>query len=120
MLYDGALRFLERALTGFANEDPQLFNETINNNILRAQEILTELNCSLDLRAGGEFAANLRRLYHYLHWRLQQSNLQKQEAGIREVINRLGVLREAWAQMLEGQGRPAAPAGGGSGLLARA
>ncbi|HTA29487.1 MAG TPA: flagellar export chaperone FliS, partial [Candidatus Cybelea sp.] len=44
MLYDGALSFLEKALTGFDYTDPRLFNQTINNNILRAQAIIHEMN----------------------------------------------------------------------------
>jgi flagellar protein FliS len=105
MLYDGAIRFLERALTGFASDDPLHFNLTISNNVLRAQEIINELNNSLNMRDGGEFAATMRRLYNYLDWRLQESNQYKQEDGIREAINRLGVLRDAWAQMLAQQGQ---------------
>lgn len=66
MLYEGAIRFLDRALTGFHHDDPLDFNLTINNNILRAQEILSELNNSLDLEQGGELAATLRRLYDYM------------------------------------------------------
>lgn len=107
MLYDGALRFLERARQGFAAEDPLEFNQTINNNLLRTQEILSELNNSLNMREGGEFSATLRRLYNYMDWRLQQSNQRKDEAGINEVIERLMVLRDAWAQMLASQQRAA-------------
>ncbi len=66
MLYDGAIRFLERALEGFQHDDPLEFNLTINNNILRAREIINELNNSLDLAQGGELAATLRAplLFH--------------------------------------------------------
>ena len=60
MLYEGAIRFLERALAGFQHEDPLEFNETINNNVIRAQDILNELSNSLDLHQGGALAATLR------------------------------------------------------------
>jgi flagellar protein FliS len=103
MLYDGALRFLEQSLTGFAKDDPAEFHQTIGNNLLRAQQILHELNISLNLEAGGDVAANLRRLYEYLDRRLLESNIKKEEAGIKEVIARITVLRDAWAQMLSGQ-----------------
>jgi flagellar secretion chaperone FliS len=103
MLYEGAIRFLDRALTGFSMDDPAESNETINNNILRAQDILHELDASLNLEAGGELANTLRRLYLYLDWRLEQSNLQKQSGGLEEAIRRLTVLRDAWAAMLNGQ-----------------
>lgn len=104
MLYEGAIRFLERALGGFEHDDPAEFNVTINNNVLRAQEIIRELNVSLNMEGGGPFADNLRRLYDYLDRRLMESNLKKEDGGIREVIERLAVLRDAWAAMLQGQG----------------
>ncbi len=109
MLYDGAIRFLERSLGGFVKEDPAEFNQTIGNNILRAQDIINELNTSLNLELGGEVASNLRRLYNYLDRRLMESNLKKEPEGIKEVISRLTVLRDAWATMLSQQGAPASP-----------
>lgn len=100
MLYDGAIRFLEQALTGFQYKDPLEFNSTINNNVIRAQEIITELNCSLDLTQGGELAVQLRRIYDYMHHRLTLSNNQKVPDGIRDAIQRLSTLRDAWREML--------------------
>lgn len=102
MLYDGAIRFLERSLAGFEMEDPAESNSTINNNIVRAQDIIRELDNSLNLDGGGELATTLRRLYHYFEWRLTESNLQKTPTGIREVIDRLTSLREAWFTALQG------------------
>src|SRR2546422_247467 len=61
MLYEGAIRFLERAQAGFALHDPVESNTTVNNNILRAQEIIRELDFSLNLTEGGELAFQLRR-----------------------------------------------------------
>jgi flagellar protein FliS len=100
MLYDGAIRFLEHALQGFGAEDPAESNQTINNNIQRAQAILDELNAALDLERGGSLADHLRGIYHYLDRRLQQSNFRKEPEGVQEVISRLGVLRDAWREML--------------------
>jgi flagellar protein FliS len=110
MLYDGAINFLERALTGFAFEDPLEFNSTISNNIVRAQQILTELDGSLDMERGGEISTTLRRLYRYLDDRLRQSNLKKTRDGIDEAIRHLTVLRDAWREMLSGAGRDEAGA----------
>jgi flagellar protein FliS len=100
MLYDGAIRFLEKAMHGFSSEDPAEFNQTINNNVQRAQAILDELNAALNLEQGGELAGQLGRIYHYLDRRLQESNLRKQPDGIEEVRERLVVLRDAWREML--------------------
>lgn len=107
MLYEGAMRFLERALGGFRLEDPAEYNETISNNILRAQDIIFELNVTLNIAEGGELAATLRRLYDYMGRKLMEGNLKKDEAPIREVLGRVTVLRDAWAQMLANQGQPA-------------
>src|ERR1700690_3154084 len=82
MLYDGALGFLEKSLTGFDHEDPLLFNQTVNNNILRAQAIIHEMNASLNMEAGGEVSSNFRRLYNYLYRRLTVANRTKQKEPI--------------------------------------
>lgn len=104
MLYEGAIRFLERAQTGFQLEDPVEFNTTINDNILRAQDIIRELDFSLNVEQGGELAIQLRRLYDYFDRTLLEANLRKDPTGIVEVIKRITVLRDAWATMLEQQG----------------
>ena len=104
MLYDGALRFLEEARRAFGLEDPLEFNQTINNNVIKAQNIINELNAALDMERGADCARNFRRLYDYLDRRLQESNQYKKQDGIVEVITRLTVVRDAWAEMLQ---RPA-------------
>jgi len=100
MLFDGALRFLDRALVGFDLDDPLDSNLAINNNILKAQEIIRELNMSLNLEQGGEFALTMRRLYTYYDLQLSQSNLRKESEGVQLVIRLLTVIRDAWAEML--------------------
>ena len=102
MLFDGALRFLDKALVGFDLDAPLESNLAINNNILKAQEILRELNMSLNMELGGEFAATMRRLYNYYDLQLSQSNLKKDPAGVQLVIRLLSVIRGAWAEMLTG------------------
>lgn len=105
MLYEGAIRFLERAQAGFDLEDPVEFNTTINNNILRAQDIIRELDYSLNVDQGGELAIQLRRLYDYFDRLLLEANLRKDPKGIGEVIQRITELRDAWATMLSQQGQ---------------
>jgi flagellar protein FliS len=106
MLYDGAIRFLERALTGFDSTDPGERNLTINNNLHRAVDIVRELNVCLDTEAGGKLAWTLRDLYNYMERRLLESNFNKKRTGVDEVIGQLKELRNAWATMLANQGQP--------------
>jgi flagellar protein FliS len=103
MLYEGAIRFLERGLAGFDCEDPAQANMAVHNNLQRAIDILRELNLSLNMEQGGEFAMTLRRLYEYFDNRIWESNLQKRPEGVKEVIRHLTVLRDAWASMLTGE-----------------
>jgi len=100
MLYDGAISFLERGLTGFNHSDPLEFNLTINNNILRAQAIIYEMNARLDMAKGGDAAVTFRRLYDYFYRRLQEGNMQKKKGPIEEVVRHLRTLRESWSEML--------------------
>ena len=46
MLYDGAIRFLEKSLAGFQFDDPLEFCTTVHNNLQRAQAIINEMNRS--------------------------------------------------------------------------
>ena len=100
MLYDGAISFLEKGLKGFDYSDPAKFNQTINNNVLRAQDIIYEMYARLDAEKGGEIADNFRRLYGYFYGRLQEANIQKKKPPVEEVIRHLRALRESWAEML--------------------
>lgn len=109
MLYEGAIRFLNRSLPGFAIEDPAESNMVVHNNLQRAQEIIRELNLALNMEQGGECAVTLRRLYDYFERRLWESDLQKRRDGVEEVIRHITVLRDAWAVMLTNpQGVPLA------------
>lgn len=104
MLYDGAIRFLELGVAGFSIDDPAESNMAVHNNLQRALNIIRELNLSLNLEQGGDFAVELRRLYDYFDRRIWESNMQKRPDGVREVIRHLNVLRNAWATMLSRHG----------------
>ncbi|OAM88599.1 flagellar export chaperone FliS [Termitidicoccus mucosus] len=101
MLYDGALRFMAQAREAFSlpREDLRRI-EHINSALLRSQAILEELRSNLDLERGGEFAANLSRLYDYYIRRLHEANLRKEETPVIEIEKFVRDLRDAWAEML--------------------
>lgn len=103
MLFDGALRFLNAAETGFEQEDLRERNEAINNNLIRVQNIVTELQRSLDLEQGGEFARNMYALYDFMMTQIMEANIKKQIEPIRTVSRLLGDIREAWQEMLANQ-----------------
>ena len=101
MLYDGALKAIGLARESFetVHEDPRRI-EVINQQLLKAQAILAELQNGLNLEVGGEFAQTMHRLYDYHTRRLLEANLRKQVEPVIEVERLVRELREAWAQML--------------------
>jgi flagellar protein FliS len=112
MLFDGALRFLRTAEEGFRLENPRERQEIIHNNLLKAQNIVAELQRSLNVRDGGEFAVNMFRLYDFMMTRLIDANVKKDPENIRIVLRLLGEIRDAWDQMLREQSsRKEQPAG---------
>jgi flagellar protein FliS len=101
MLYDGALKALALAREGFIQPADDLRRiETINTQLLKAQNILAELQGGLNLEAGGEFALTMHRLYDYHNRRLIEANMRKQVEPVIEVEGLVRELRDAWAQML--------------------
>jgi len=104
MMYDGALKALGQAREAF-NRPPEDFRriEMIHAQLSRAQSIIYELQDTLNLEAGGEFAATLQRLYDYYNRRLIEANMRKTVEPVIEVERLLGELRSAWAEMLRNQ-----------------
>ena len=100
MLFDGALRNLATALGGFGIEAIGPRMEQINNRLLKAQAILSELQATLDLKAGGEFARTMWALYDFMLDRLRLANSAKDPEPIRVVERLLGEVRDAWSAML--------------------
>lgn len=112
LLYDGAIRFLHKALDGFDQTNISERMQTINANLLRAQDIVVELTACLDMEAGGEIATNLFRLYEYMHQLLIRANVKKDPDPIHEVIELMEGLKEAWEEVaIQENDAPAMTAG---------
>jgi flagellar protein FliS len=97
MLYDGAIRFLNIAID---NMDYRKY-DIVNNNIIKAQDIITELMLSLNMDQGGEIAKNLFNIYAYMKKRLLEGNIKKDAAILQEVIKHLTTLRSAWEEAIK-------------------
>lgn len=97
MLYDGAVRFLNLAKEGFAENNV----EKIHNNLIKVQNIITEFETSLDMEAGGEFAQNLFALYEFMSRQLVEANIRKDPAALDIVIKHMTELRDTWKQAVK-------------------
>jgi flagellar protein FliS len=112
MLYDGAIRHINLASDAFVEGHRRY--DAINNHIIAAQDILSELMASLDFEKGGVLAKNLFSLYSFMTRRLLEANLKKDPAPLAEVKKLLGDLREAWDEISTRKGleEKASPATG--------
>lgn len=95
MLYDGAIRFLKIASE---NMTPRKY-DLVNNNIIKAQDIITELMLSLNIEEGKEVANNLLSIYVYIKKRLLEANMKKDADILREVMTLLNQLKTAWDEL---------------------
>ncbi len=95
MLYDGAISYLKTAIK-YINENDMAAKGIY---ISKAQDIIDELNNSLNMNEGGEIASTLRKIYNFLYFYLVKANLKKDPKMIQEVIDILSSLRDAWDEI---------------------
>ena len=94
MLYDGAIRFLNQGAAAMraGNREVEL------NRLRRAEDIIDELNVSLDM-SQGEIAQQLRSIYLFCKRHLLQARIERDADGVDTVVRFLSDLRESWQQI---------------------
>ena len=96
LLYEGAIGFLLKAKTSLEEAKIAEANTYIN----RAQDILDELNASLNMDLGGDIALNLRRLYLFMGDQLVQAKIKAEASFLEEVVRMMSSLNEAWREVI--------------------
>ena len=102
LLYQGAIRFMRKSLAQLEQKDM----EGKGKSLIKAQDIVLELLYALDqdmLAKGNELALNLQRLYLYCYRRLVRANMDMDQEPIKEVIELMGNLLEAWEKVVGSQ-----------------
>lgn len=82
MLYQGAVKFMKLAKKNIKAGK----TEASHKNIIRAQNIILELQSTLNKEKGGEIALYLENLYDYIYRELVQANLHKKSSHLDNVI----------------------------------
>ena len=95
MLYDGAIKFLNRAKEQIDKKDYAGKGISIS----RSMDIINELNESLNIEKGGVLAENLHKLYFWCITRLAMANLKMDTSIIDTVIKVLAGIRSAYVQI---------------------
>lgn len=97
LLCRALVRYLTRARDAIGRRDW----ETKSAALIRAQQILSELTCSLDTEIGGDLARGLRDLYTHLQLQLVDVDLQDDLDRLSYVIEIAVKLVNAWEEALE-------------------
>ena len=95
MLYDGAIKNLEKSRVGLADTATARSPE-VGQALSKAMGIIGELRASLDHAAGGDISRNLDQLYEFALDQLSQANLQRTPAGVNNTLEVMRTLKEGW------------------------
>jgi flagellar protein FliS len=97
MLYEGAIKFVKRAIK--ACEEKNIAERGLN--IGRACDIVMELNNTLDHKVGGDISKNLEQLYTFITDQLTKANITGDPKYLSDALKILETLNEAWIQAVE-------------------
>lgn len=98
-LYEGLISCMLKAKRGIEEGDMAARCEMIGKSI----DILSELNNSLDVSAGGEMAVNLQRLYGYCIDRLIEANIKKDAGQVESAVGVIYTLKDAWVEVVRAE-----------------
>ena len=97
MLYEGAIKFTKLAIQ--AAEEKRIADR--GHNIIRAFDIVVELQATLDHKVGGELAQQLDNLYWFMMDQYTKANLSGDPEPLRANLKVLENLYEGWQQVVE-------------------
>jgi flagellar secretion chaperone FliS len=96
MLYDAAICSIKEAREHVDRKDIAGRSRAIN----KFNAIVTELQSCLNMKAGGEIAGSLNRLYDYMKRRSFSANVEQSSQPLAEIESLLENLRSAWSELV--------------------
>ncbi|MBQ2802068.1 MAG: flagellar export chaperone FliS [Lachnospiraceae bacterium] len=95
MLYDGAIKFCNIAIT-----ELELKNmENVNTNIKKVQRIIEELILTLDMRY--PVSQEFKQVYEYILELLLQANMKKDKELLERACNEIRGMRDTWVEVVK-------------------
>ncbi|GED63653.1 flagellar export chaperone FliS [Lysinibacillus fusiformis] len=94
MLYNGCLKFLNKAKQAIQEKDIQ----EKNTNLIKSQAIISELMATLNMDI--EISKQMLPLYEYMNHRLVEANIQNDVAVIEEVEGLVTEFRDTWKEVI--------------------
>ena len=105
MCYEGAMDNLKLVKQKLIEKDYEAKSKAL----IKAQDIINELLCSLDFEKGGSIAKNLDSLYNYMLRRIIHADVNKDVSALNEVVGMLNELKFAWEEIFYKQGKNIEP-----------
>ena len=94
MLYNGCIKFINLAEVYIEEKD----YEKSNLNIQKAQDIIQELNITLNMDY--EISQNLRQLYTFINEKLLDANIKKDKQALFDAKEIVSDLRDTWKEAM--------------------
>ncbi|KGA82445.1 flagellar biosynthesis protein FliS [Lysinibacillus fusiformis] len=94
MLYNGCLKFLNKAKQAIQEKKIQ----EKNTNLIKAQAIISELMATLNMDI--EISKQMLPLYEYMNHRLVEANIQNDVATIEEIEGLVTEFRDTWKEVI--------------------
>lgn len=95
MLYDGMIKFCNRAIDGAKVKDIQVTYD----NIRKITNIIDYLRITLDLKY--EVARDFENIYVFLLDRLHRANVSKSVEDLEEINEHLHMIRDTWKTIMD-------------------
>lgn len=97
MLYQAAIKNCKKAMEAIDQKDIAKKGEFIG----KLQDIIIELNNSLDFKIGGEVAQELSSLYDYILFASTQANIKIDKEPLDGCLQVLNTLYEGWSDAIK-------------------
>ena len=94
MLYEGAIKFCNIAITAIEEKDIS----KAHNNIIKVQNIIQEFQATLNHKY--PVAKDFDNVYSYLMQRLIEANIKKDAEILQEVLGHLRTMRDTWKEVM--------------------
>src|SRR3989442_8282923 len=105
LLYEGAIRFLQQSISAIESNDLDTKRQAVD----RAVAVIQHLQSTLDMNRGGEVAAEIDRLYTYIHSKILEGSTKLQTIALEEAIKLLTVLLSGWEEAARKEEQHAVP-----------
>lgn len=94
MLYEGAVKFCNKAIVALEKDD----YENTNYNIQKARAIIVELNTTLDHKY--PVADDFQRMYDYIFMLLVEANMKKDMEVLNRALDEIRSMRDIWKEIM--------------------